>query len=473
MDNIELQSVVSSGTILVDARYLEDFSVGEFLTTFTLKLKKLGVPIKIGLVIPFEHTEDMYQKIILECDEKQFDLSFFFYVHSKYNYSQGSIDALRTIIEKNNNVLFITQNQSTAFDVSKFNTSNFTTYVRRISFNCTLEQYPMILEQKNDDRPLFSYINGISPRIDKIPQGCYVPKLGDKIIINDKEIMLRQTLGLVADGHIYIIDEELVVKIYTHDKLTKTLVDKILTMCKKRINDYSICWPINVVKNKDGFIVGYTMKRCVGKPISTLYRGPIVTLQIYPNFSIKNAINIAIKILEKIQILHKNNILVADINDRNFIINNFEEVYLINTDRYQIEDYSCDVGTIGYISPELKDGILSTTLRSFEDEEYSLAVFVFRTLMFGHFPFAQIGTDNDFVELIKKQQFPYRINSSKTKKSVPTLAVEPWEQLPPLLMKMFTNTFMYDKKTKMQERYSVEQWIIALENYLDVLSERE
>ncbi len=473
MNSNELQSIITDGLILVDARYLQDFDVSEFLTTFTLKLNKLRVPIKIGLVIPFDHNEERYQKVILEFDEKQFDLSYFFYVHAKYNFDNASLDALKVLIEKNNNVLFITQNQATAFDVSNFYTEQNTVYVRRISYNCALETFPMLIETKNDGRPLFSYIHGRSPRIDKIPQECFIPSIGDKVTIDGREITLREQLGVGGEGAVYAIGEELVAKIYNKDRVTKTRIDKISTMVKRRINDYSICWPISEVRNMENFVVGYTMKRCVGKPISTLYRGPVVTQQIYPNYSIESAISISIKILEKVQKLHRNNVLLGDINDRNFIINNFDEVYLIDTDSYQIEDYACDVGTIGYIAPELKEGILSSTLRSFEDEGYAIAVFVFRTLMLGYFPFAQVGSDDDYIELIKQQQFPYHVNSGKTRKKVPPLAYESWEQLSPLLTKMFISTFSFDKKTKLQERYSVEQWIIALENYLDVLKDRE
>ncbi len=350
MNNVELQEVISSGVILVDARYINDFSVAEFLTTFTLKLNKLGIAIKIGLIIPFEHSEDMYQKIILECDDKQFDLSYFFYVHSKYNYNQPSSETLKVILEKHSKVLFISQSQKTAFDFSDLLSDYFTIYVRRISFDCNLESFPMIVPVKSDGRPLFSYIHGRSPRFDKIPRGCYIPGISDSVFVDGKEIVLKEKLGDGGEGSVYAIDDEIVAKIYNFDRLTKTRVDKIATMIKRRINDYSICWPISEVKNKDKFVVGYTMKRCIGKPISTLYRGPVVTQQIYPDYSIGAAIKISIMILEKVQKLHKNNVLLGDINDRNFVINDFDEVFLIDTDSYQLEDYSCDVGTIGYIA---------------------------------------------------------------------------------------------------------------------------
>lgn len=471
MDNTQLQNVVTNGIIYLDARCLYDFSVSEFLTAFTLKLNKLGVKIKIGLIIPLEDSEEKYKKIILDYNDKEYDLSYFFYVQAKINYSTSSIDALKVIFEKNSTILFITQSQSIAFDVANLSNDYYQIFVRRVSINSLLESFPMIVGDKFDNRPLFSYIHGISPRYDKIPTECYIPGLLDKVLIGGKLTTLREQIGSGNEGTVYVINDDIVVKIYNQKSITKTRIDKLLTMIKKRVSDYGICWPIAEVYNKDGFIVGYTMKRCDGKPISVLYRGPVVTQQFFPNFSIDTSINICIKILNKIQILHRNNVLIGDVNDRNFLINDSEEVFLIDTDSYQLEDYTCDVGTIGYVAPELKGGLLNSTVRSFEDETYSIAVLVFRTLMQGYFPFAQLGKNVDYMHLLKEQDFPYSLNAKKTKSRVPVLAYESWEQISPLLMKMFINTFVYDKKTKMQNRYSVDQWIIALENYLDILEE--
>lgn len=473
MNNTQLQNVVTNGMIFLDARYLDDFNVSEFLTTFTLKLNKLGVKIKIGLIIPLEHSEDKYQKIILDYDDKEFDLSYFFYIHSKVNYKTVTSDYLKVIFEKNTQILFITQDQSIAFDVATISNESNQIFVRRVSVNSLLESYPMIIGDKFDNRPLFSYIHGRSPRIDKIPLECYIPKMNEKITINGKEYTLREKIGETVDGVIYALTDEIVVKIYKSDALTKTRVEKISTMVKRRVTDYGICWPLSEVMNCDNETIGFTMKRCYGKPISSLYRGPIITQQNYPNYTAESSANICIKVLKKIQKLHKNNVLIGDINDKNFIINKLEEVFLIDTDNYQLEDYSCDFGTIGYTAPELKDGMLSSSTRSFEDEGYSIAVFVFRTLMQGYFPFAQIGSDEDYTELIKKQEFPYHINNKKTKKHVPLLAYESWENFSPLLVKMFITTFVLDKKTNIVNRFSVEQWIIAIENYLDLQTSDE
>lgn len=466
MNNFDLQDVLKTGAILVDSRGLKNTSLSQFLTNFILTLNKLGAKMRIGLVVP-EESQEKFEKIFLDYDEKIYELSYFFYVHGKLNFENPHNDHLKHIFKKNN-TLFLTQDQSIAFEVANLSNEYNQIYVRRASTNSLLEAFPVIIGDTFSVRPTFSYIHGRSPRIDKIPQDCNIPKVDDIVYINDKPVKLCKLIGSGGEGKVYEINDEIVAKIYNRERLTKTIIEKISTMCKKRVSDYSICWPINEVKNHENFIVGYTMKKCVGKPISTLYRGSLNTKKMYPDFKDEDCIYLCLKILSKIQKLHRNNILLGDINDRNFSINSKREVFLIDTDSYQIEDYACDVGTIGYVAPELKDGILASTLRTFEDEGYAVAVFVFRTLMQGHFPFAQVGTDSDYLQLIKKQQFPYFLNDAKTKKKVPPTAYELWIKFPEMLKKMFIQTFMYNKNAKAQNRYSVEQWIIALEHFRDI-----
>lgn len=455
----KIEDIISNGLILVDARCIEKTVVLNYIRN----LLKQNDALKVGLVLPLVEEENSNNSSYLNPEESM----KFLYVHSKINFGSLNENNMKMIFKQNeDDILFITHDQETAFSVSNLSDDEKIIYVRRISKNGLLEPFPMITSDKIEVRKLFSYIQGRSPRIDQISYECFRPSENDIVYINDEEIVLKEEIGHGGEGIVYAINDELVAKIFSKERLTKTRIEKISMMVEKRINDFCICWPIAEVKNKTNDIVGYTMKRCNGKPISTLYRGPIVTQQLYPNFKIDSAVVITIRILNKIKKLHDNNVLLGDINDRNFLIDNLDEVFLIDTDSYQLEDYSCDVGTVGYIAPELKEGILSTTLRTFEDESYGVAVFIFRTLMQGFFPFAQVGQDEDYVKLIKKQQFPYSMNVKKTKKKVPSLAYEIWEQFSPLLMRMFINTFTVEKNDLTRKRHTVEEWIIALETQL-------
>lgn len=465
MNNTTLKTVLNEGVVYIDARYLYDNRLKQFISILLNTLSKHNKKIKIGLIVD-KYNED-FKNIKFSNDD--IDLSSFFYICYKLDFKNPHIDHLKNIFKKNN-TLFLTQDQSIAFKVSNLSKENNVIYVRRASSNSLLESFPMIVGDVFNDRPLFSYILGTSPRIDKISQDCEIPKENSVVYINDTEVTLKNQIGLGGEGRVYTINDELVAKIYSKEKLTKTRSEKISIMVKKRINDYSICWPISEIKNKENFVVGYTMKRCIGKPISTLYRGNIITQQLYPGFTKLDSIEIVLGILDKMNKLHNNNVLLGDINDRNFLVDfDNKDIFLIDTDSYQLEDYSCDVGTIGYIAPELKGGVLSTSLRTFEDEGYGVAVFIFRTLMQGYFPFAKVGEDADYVKLIKKQDFPYTLKDKETKNNVPPLAFDLWSGFPLMLKKMFIRTFDFQEQAKAQNRYSVEQWIIALEQFRNFL----
>ncbi len=462
MDNNSLKTVLNEGSIYLDARYLQSDCLEGFLSNLFKTLSKHNIKIKIGLIVP-SWSKDDFKNIKFRNDDM--DVSSFFYILYKLDFTNPHIDHLRNIFKKNN-TLFLTQDQSLAFKVSNLSKCNNVIYVRRIDSDHILENFPMIVGDVFNDRPLFSYILGRSPIIDKISQNCLVPTVGDEVFINNKKVILKDLLGIGGEGKVYSINDDMVAKIYNREKLTQTKSEKIELMVKKRINDYSICWPVSEVKNSDDITIGYTMKKCIGKPISTLYRGSKITKQLYPKFNILDSIEIVLITLSKIEKLHNNNILLGDINERNFIIDyKNQDVFLIDTDSYQIEDYCCEVGTIGYIAPELKGGILSTNLRTFEDEGYAVAVFVFRTLMNGYFPFAKVGEEADYVKLIKKQDFPYSLKDKETIKNVPPLAYDSWVKFPLMLKKMFIHTFDFNSQADAQNRYSVEQWIIALEQY--------
>ncbi len=461
MTNDIIQRALLKGMLIVDARYLYDTNLKVFISKLINSIKDTNI--KLGLLIPNTHNENMYQNILIN----GIDVTKYFYVYLKTDFDKPNKENMKNMFFKKPYVLFLTQDQYIGFEIHNLTCDGLEINVARASKNGLLESFPMISGKWLDDRPLFSYIQGRSPRIDKISKECDIPGLNDTIFINKKPIVLTTIVGIGGEGKVYEISNEIVAKIYNRRRLTKTRAQKISLMASKRINDYSICWPIDEIRNKEGFIVGYTMKRCNGKPISTLYRGMNITKSLYPNYTYIDSIDISINILKKIQKLHYNNILLGDINDRNFVIDESMNVYFIDTDSYQLEDYSCDVGTIGYIAPELKEGILNTTLRSFEDECYAIAVLVFRTLMHGHLPFAQVGAEEDFVRLIKKQSFPYSLSNFSTKRKAPKSAFEYWNKLPKSMKEMFISTF--SNKTNEIKRFSIDDWLVVLELFKNEL----
>jgi DNA-binding helix-hairpin-helix protein with protein kinase domain len=56
-------------------------------------------------------------------------------------------------------------------------------------------------------------------------------------------------------------------------------------------------------------------------------------------------------ILEKIKLLHENDIIIGDINPFNILIKDDKTVYFVDVDSYQVDNYPCPVGTVHFTAP--------------------------------------------------------------------------------------------------------------------------
>ena len=99
------------------------------------------------------------------------------------------------------------------------------------------------------------------------------------------------------------------------------------------------------------------------------------------------------------------NIIIGDINPLNILVKSPTEVYFVDTDSYQVENYPCPVGTIEFTPPELQGKNYETFLRSFENEYFAIATLVFMILLPGKSPYTQQG-GGDPAANIRAMEFP-------------------------------------------------------------------
>ena len=55
-----------------------------------------------------------------------------------------------------------------------------------------------------------------------------------------------------------------------------------------------------------------------------------------------------------VEYLHKNGIIVGDVSASNFLIKSDTEIYLIDTDSFQVDNLPCTVHTVLFTPPELQ-----------------------------------------------------------------------------------------------------------------------
>lgn len=100
-----------------------------------------------------------------------------------------------------------------------------------------------------------------------------------------------------------------------------------------------------MIHNQQNEFVGYLMPRARGVEIGkSIFKKPLFEKKL-PNWNRKNLAELCVSILEKIDYLHKRNIILGDINPANILVVSPKEVYFVDTDSYQIENFPCPVGT--------------------------------------------------------------------------------------------------------------------------------
>jgi serine/threonine protein kinase len=165
------------------------------------------------------------------------------------------------------------------------------------------------------------------------------------------------------------------------------------------------------------------------------------------------------------QTLHAANILVGDINPLNILINkDSDDVWFVDTDSFQIENYPCPVGTINFTAPEIQGQKYTSFLRTKDHELFAVATMLFMILLPGKPPYSQQG-GGTLGENIKNMQFryPFRNEDENIEHRGEKLPSGPyrfiWSHLSFGIKEAFHETFRENK------RVSLEMWLDLLGKY--------
>jgi serine/threonine protein kinase len=280
-----------------------------------------------------------------------------------------------------------------------------------------------------------------------------------------RTLRLGKQISSGGEGVIYetgVPDE--VCKIYHANKLTELKRRKIELMASRKIIQRGICWPSDLVLNEHKEFVGYTMPRANGKTMQTsMFVKPVLEKN-FPNWTRRDLAKVSMSFLEHVSFLHSLNIIVGDINPLNFLVtNNSSELWLVDTDSFQIEAFPCPVGTVNFTAPEIQGTSYSAYLRTKDHELFAVATMLFMILHPGKPPYSQQGggtpSDN-----IKAMDFPYRFTKDDQQFTGKNAPQGPWQliwnHLPFGLREAFHKTF------RLNERVSVSEWITLMKKYL-------
>ncbi len=232
----------------------------------------------------------------------------------------------------------------------------------------------------------------------------------------------------------------------------------------------AIAWPRELVVASSGVVEGFLMPRIDLSSTVPLFQvyNPASRLQIAPAFTWRYLLRTARNVAAIVDSLHRAGYVVGDINESNLLVNRRALAVLVDCDSMQVRDPATGVvhrGGVGkpeFTAPELLGRDLSTTDRTFESDDFAVAVLVFQLLLEGVHPFAGIwrgrGEPPDVSARIRSGQFPYRRGA----RLVPPPHGLPLDVLPPPLRKMAWRAFTSGVR-RPSARPSAGAWVAALE----------
>jgi len=231
-------------------------------------------------------------------------------------------------------------------------------------------------------------------------------------------------------------------------------------------------WPTNVVMRGHD-TVGFIMPRVEkSEEIHVLY-GPKSRKQAFPNAGFKFLVHVAMNVARAFHVLHRENIIVGDVNERLVMVAHTGTVYIIDCDSFQFRgnggDYLCEVGVLGYTAPELQGVATFRGLRRTEQHDlFGLAVLIFHVLFLGRHPFAGKflkAREMPLETAIKECRFAYSGDVSRTQMAAPP-NTPPLEMPGKTIAGLFERAFAPSASHGQGRRPTAKEWADTLEALL-------
>lgn len=235
-----------------------------------------------------------------------------------------------------------------------------------------------------------------------------------------------------GEGFIYEYKGK-IVKVYKEhvDKGIKEKKIKAL-MAKPRIG--GIVYPLDTVEDENGRFIGFIMDKIEGEDIKKLSNKKYVTSN---NISTKDILAVLLRIQSIIIKLHKQGIIIGDLNDQNIIIDKNMNVYFIDCDSWCIDGIQCDVAIDLF-----KDPCLQSNNFDKNTDAYAFSILAWKLLTRVH-PFG--GTVQPDIPTTERMERRISI-IDRANVTIPRIAKQ-WNGLAPELIEQFKDNFENGKRT--------------------------
>lgn len=281
-----------------------------------------------------------------------------------------------------------------------------------------------------------------------------------------RPVKLGEHIAAGAEGDVYETDCGSVAKVYMAQANTKMVQHKLTRMLNQRVACPGVCFPKAILYNEKNEFVGYLMPRAKGYPLHPLLNNRLFLQQHFPDWTKKDMVRLCLTLLKKISYLHTQNIILGDINLHNILVSSPDEVWLVDTDSYQIEDCPCPVGSDHFTAPEIMERKFSEFLRSMGNERFAVATLLFMIMMMGKSPYAKQQC-NTILDNIRKGDFPYAVGEKSGRQTPGGDWRYMWSHLSRPIKEAFYNTFHRSGSNYAENnRLSDKMWISLFNSYL-------
>jgi serine/threonine protein kinase len=214
-----------------------------------------------------------------------------------------------------------------------------------------------------------------------------------------------------------------------------------------------LAWPIDVVMNEAGVVVGYVMPFASGTCLD----------EFYGHWSLPLRLRLSVNIARVIESVHASGYIVGDLRGENILGRSDGTITIVDCDSFQVREFPCWLGQPEFLAPELLAvADLSRVRRTIVHDRWSLATIVFLLVMQGH-PFRAIYLGRDGVTLgltekVLRGHWPYAQNAGLY---APPPDAPPFDALPRDMQSLFRRAFELGHSNPYQ-RPSASDWKGAL-----------
>ncbi|WP_028328732.1 protein kinase domain-containing protein [Brachyspira alvinipulli] len=271
-------------------------------------------------------------------------------------------------------------------------------------------------------------------------------------------MVLGKAIGGKGEGTAYKSNIGKICKIYHSDKVTNFRATKLGHMQLNKIVYNGLCWPEELLYLEDKYsskkyFVGYLMNEGYGYTLESAIHFMGISEKI-PNWTRLELVELCLSILGVIKELHKCNVILGDINGGNILVRNYNDVYFIDCDSFQIGQYPCPVGTDEFTPKELIGKQFKYTLRSKDQDMFAVTVLMFKILFLWQHPYSYKG-GTSIVDNIKKSFFPYRFEGENGNYVPDGIWRFIWSNTTYYIKQMFSDCFAKNKRLTIEELYDV------------------